>query len=595
MVNSVLTGAEGPVRLTISSDGTALSDSISVVSIDITKALNRIPVALLTFSDGDMPNKDFPLSNQAQLIPGAKLVVKLGYGDNEQQVFSGVVVKHSLSVRGNNQAELIVECRDPIFAASLSRNNANFVDMKDSDIWQQLAANYGVSCTATVTTEQHAELVQYYCSDWDFMLLRAEVNGMLLNADDGSLSIAPPDVSSDPVLKVTYGDDLLSFNASLDASQQFSTVNAVSWDPASQQVQQQSATPDAFSGQGNVSAANLASVANLKQQLLQSNAPLSSDSLTSWARAQQLKAALSRIRGELRCQGSALLKPGVLLEIEGVGERFNGKVFVSQVRHIVTNGDWVSQVSFGMSAQWFAQSSDISAPAAGGMLPGVDGLQIGVVLKLDADPAGEQRIQVKVPLLQAQTEGVWARLLSFYASDGFGQYCVPEIGDEVILGYLNCDPCHPVILGSLYSSKRPAAYSHTAENNLKAFVSRSKLTLEFDEEKKKISILTPAGNKVVLDDDSKSILLQDQNGNKVELSEAGISLDSPKDISLSAKGKISLQAVGNIELAAQADFSAQALNIAQEAKVGFSAKGNASAELSASGQTTVKGAMVMIN
>ncbi|GAB59483.1 type VI secretion system tip protein VgrG [Rheinheimera nanhaiensis] len=595
MVNSVLTGAEGPVRLTISSDGAALADSISVVSIDITKALNRIPVALLTFSDGDMPNKDFPLSNQAQLIPGARLVVKLGYGDDEQQVFSGVVVKHSLSVRGNNQAELIVECRDLIFAASLSRNNANFVDMKDSDIWQQLAANYGVSCSATATTEQHAELVQYYCSDWDFMLLRAEVNGMLLNADDGSLSIAPPDVSSEPVLKVTYGDDLLSFNASLDASQQFNTVNAVSWDPASQQVQQQSATPDAFSGQGNVSAANLASVANLKQQLLQSNAPLSSDSLTSWAKAQQLKAALSRIRGELRCQGSALLKPGVLVEVEGVGERFNGKVFVSQVRHSVTNGDWVSQVSFGMSAQWFAQSSDISAPAAAGVLPAVDGLQIGVVLKLDADPAGEQRIQVKVPLLQAQTEGVWARLLSFYASDGFGQYCVPEIGDEVILGYLNSDPCHPVILGSVYSSKRAPAYQHSAENNLKAFVSRSKLTLEFDEEKKKISLLTPAGNQVVLDDDSKSILLQDQNGNKVELSEAGISLDSPKDISLSAKGKISLQAVGNIELAAQADFSAQALNISQEAKVGFSAKGNASAELSASGQTTVKGAMVMIN
>ena len=595
MVNSVLTGAEGPVRLTISSDGQALADSISVVSIDITKALNRIPVALLTFSDGDMPNKDFPLSNQAQLIPGAKLVVKLGYGDDEQQVFSGVVVKHSLSVRGNNQAELIVECRDPIFAASLSRNNANFVEMTDSEIWQQLAGNYGVSCTATSTAEQHAELVQYYCSDWDFMLLRAEINGMLLNADDGSLSIAPPDVSSDPVVKVTYGDDLLSFNASLDASQQFSEVSAVSWDPASQQLQQETASPEVLSGQGNVSAANLASVANLKQQLLQSNAPLSSASLTNWAKAQQLKAALSRIRGELRCQGSALLKPGVLLQVDGVGERFNGKVFVSQVRHLVTNGDWVSQVSFGMSAQWFAQNNDISAPAASGVLPGVDGLQIGVVLKLDADPAGEQRIQVKVPLLQAQTEGVWARLLSFYASDGFGQYCVPEIGDEVILGYLNNDPCHPVILGSVYSSKRQAAYQHSADNNLKAFVSRSKLTLEFDEEKKKISILTPAGNKVVLDDDSKSILLQDQNGNKVELSEIGISLDSPKDISLSAKGKISLQAVGNIELAAQADFSAEALNISQQAKVGFTAKGNASAELSASGQTTVKGAMVMIN
>jgi len=37
------------------------------------------------------------------------------------------------------------------------------------------------------------------------------------------------------------------------------------------------------------------------------------------------------------------------------------------------------------------------------------------------------------------------------------------------------------------------------------------------------------------------------------------------------------------------------LNITQIANVAFTAKGTATAELSASGQTTVKGAMVLIN
>lgn len=595
MANSPLQGADGPVRLSILSDGTALADSVSVISVEISTALNRIPQALLTFSDGDMPNKDFPLSNQPELAPGAVLVINAGYGDTEQQLFSGVVVKHSLTVKGNNQAQLLIECRDKIFAASLGRNNANFVNMTDSDIWQQLAGKYGVSCEAAASNESHAELVQYYCSDWDFMLLRAEVNGMVVAAGDGKLSIAPPDVGSAAVLKVTYGDDLLSFNASLDASQQFSTVKTVSWDPASQQLQNSEASTTTLTAQGNLAADTLAGVAALSEFRLQSSAPLSSDSLSSWAKAQQLKSALARIRGELQCQGSALLKPGVLLEVEGVGERFNGKVYVSRVRHSIAKGDWVSQVGFGMSAQWFAQNADISAPPAAGVLPGVSGLQIGVVIKLDTDPDSAYRIQVKVPLLEAQSEGVWARLLSFYASDGFGQFCLPEVGDEVILGYLNNDPCYPVILGSVYSSKRKPAYEPAAPNNIKAFVSRTGLTLEYDEEKKQISLFTPAGNKAVLDDDSKTILLQDQHGNKVELSESGILLDSPKDISLNAKGKISLQAVGNIELAAKADFSAEALNIKQEAKVALTAKGNASAELSASGQTTVKGAMVLIN
>ena len=98
-----------------------------------------------------------------------------------------------------------------------------------------------------------------------------------------------------------------------------------------------------------------------------------------------------------------------------------------------------------------------------------------------------------------------------------------------------------------------------------------------------------------ISDDQKSILLQDQNSNKIELSSSGIVIDSPKDIKISAKGKVTIDAVGNIESTAKADIKNQGLNINHQANIGFSAKGNATAELSASGQTTVKGAIVMIN
>jgi len=72
-------------------------------------------------------------------------------------------------------------------------------------------------------------------------------------------------------------------------------------------------------------------------------------------------------------------------------------------------------------------------------------------------------------------------------------------------------------------------------------------------------------------------------------------LDSPSDISITAKGKITIDAIGAIDLSSKADVSVKGMNVNHEASVGFVAKGNATAELSASGQTTVKGAMVMIN
>ena len=163
------------------------------------------------------------------------------------------------------------------------------------------------------------------------------------------------------------------------------------------------------------------------------------------------------------------------------------------------------------------------------------------------------------------------------------------------MGYFNNDPGHPVILGSLYSSKRKSPQELTQENNIKAIVTRSKLKIEFEEDKKIITVETPAGNKIVISDDDKSILIEDQTNNTVKLGTDGISLDSPKDITINAKGKITIDAVGEIGVSSKADVTIEGLNVNAKANVGFVGKGSATAELSASGNTTVKGAMVMIN
>ena len=78
------------------------------------------------------------------------------------------------------------------------------------------------------------------------------------------------------------------------------------------------------------------------------------------------------------------------------------------------------------------------------------------------------------------------------------------------------------------------------------------------------------------------------------LSEAGISLDSPKDIKVTSKGKFVVDAMG-ISLTAKQDESIEGLNVNAKAKMAFAAQGTSQASLKASGQVEVKGAMVMIN
>lgn len=589
------TQADGVVRLVVSSDGTPLADTVQIVSVNVSRAVNAIPSARLVILDGDMPTQTFPVSETNALKPGAAITISAGYGDDETSIFEGIVVRHGLKITGENYSRLVIECRDKAVAMTVGRKNVNYVDQKDSDILSTIAGNHALATDVSATTLEHKELVQYYCSDWDFALARAEANGYLVVVEDGKFSAKPPQTDAAAVLKVTYGIDLIEFHGDIDARTQFASVKATAWDQKQQAVVEGTSTPQTLTGQGNLASSDLSNVIGLSEYRLQTTVPLVQAALTSWAKAQQIKSELARVRGRLKFQGSALAKAGVLIELVGVGARFNGNLFVSAVHHEIADGNWTTEVEFGLSPSWSVERTDVMAPPASGWLPGVCGLQVGVVLKLNEDPEAEHRVQVSVPVTQAATNTVWARLAKFYGSSGFGTFFIPEIGDEVVLGYLNDDPSHPVILGSLYSSKHAPPYTLTAENNTKAIVTRCKAKIEFDDDKKIITIQTPANNKVVLSDEGKSILLQDQNNNKVELSANGIVLDSPKDIKIAAKGGITLDAVNAISLTSKADVKSSGLNVNCDAQVGFTAKGAATAELSASGQTTVKGAMVMIN
>jgi Rhs element Vgr protein len=595
MADSPAKNVTGVLKLTITSAGEPIKNTVGVIAVEIVRAVNRIPTARISILDGDMPDDDFPVSDTDTFAPGKEIVISAGYGDSVSAIFTGIVVRHGIKITGNNEARLQIECKHKAVSLTIGRKNANYVDMKDSDIISQLVSPCGVSAKVAATTTQHKEIVQYYSTDWDFIVARAEANGMLVVADDASVAVQPPQTSTAAVLTVTYGIDLMGFQADIDARTQLQSVVGAAWDPSTQAVVQQTARPASLYTQGDLDAATLAKVAGPAAYRLQTTVPLVSDDIKSWAAARQMKSALAKIRGNMKFQGSALAKPGAMIELVGVGKRFSGSVYLGSVRHEIAHGNWITEAEFGMAPQWFTEERGGEDAPASGLLPGVAGLQIGVVKKLDADPEGQYKIQVAVSVLQAETEGVWARLASFYGSSGVGAFFVPEIDDEVVIGYFNNDPSYPVVLGSLYSSQRKMPYELTADNFTKALWTKGMLKVIFDDDKKVVTIVTPANNTIVLSDDAKSICLTDQNSNKIEMNGSGILLDSPKDIVLNAKGKVTITAVNNIESTAQADIKSTGLNITQTANVGFTAKGSATAELSASGQTTVKGAMVMIN
>jgi uncharacterized protein involved in type VI secretion and phage assembly len=317
--------------------------------------------------------------------------------------------------------------------------------------------------------------------------------------------------------------------------------------------------------------------------------------LQSWATGELLRSRLAKVRGSVRFQGSALAKTGCMITLSGVGDRFSGNAYVSAVHHDIRHGNWITSTEFGLDSEWFADKTFPGGGAAG-HLPSVKGLQTGVVKKVAEDPAGGFRVQVTLPLSQSET-GVWARLSSFYASSAVGAVFYPEVGDEVVVAFMNEDPRFPVVLGSVYGKKLtpPASCTPANENDIKGIVTRSKMEVSFNDKDKIVTIKTPGAHVVTLNDTSGEITIADSNKNTVTLGKNGIILDSASQLEIKAKGNISITATGNLALKATGNLNAEGLQVGLKAQSALSAEGNASAELKASGIVTVQGGLVKIN
>lgn len=588
--------SEGLVTFSIYSDGNKISDVFETVSIRIRKEVNRISRATLVFEAGNMPTKEIPESDDETFAPGKKVRVEAGYQSNEHIVFEGIVIAHNVSIPENEAATLEIECADFVFPSTLSRKN-NFFDQKtDSAIIKEILGNYSeVTPTVDATTVTHPEMVQYYCSDWDFICSRADANGLVVLSDGAKVKVIKPLVSAAAVLKVTYGEDLISFRGELQTSDQTLGVDAYAWDIATQAIITAASATQTLNEQGDQTASALSESIGGDRWGIQTEIYGDTSQLQTWADAQSLKAGLARIQGEIKFQGSSLAVPGCLITLDGLGKRFNGDAFIGSVEHEIQDGEWLTIAGMGINPEMATQNPDVVAPPASGLLPGIEGLHIGVVHKIDGDPAKEYRIQVEIPLLNSDKNMVWARLSNFWSSKSFGAFFIPNIGDEVVLGFLNNDPTYPVILGSMYSSANTAPLEIDAKNPIQLLKTKAGIKFEMDDENKVVTVTTPGANKLVLSDKDKSVTMADQNGNKIVLSDSGILIQAAKEITIKAGTELKVDAGTNANVKAGVNVAVKGTNVELTADASFTAKGNASAELSAAGQTAVKGAIVMIN
>ncbi|MBI4660161.1 MAG: type VI secretion system tip protein VgrG [Verrucomicrobia bacterium] len=566
-------------EFTVNVDGAAVERSHQLLAASVTKAANKLAAARLVYLDGSASSSDFPLSNADTFVPGAEVEILAGAADNPASLFKGIVIRQSLKVRDHAAPQLVVECRHKAVKLTVGRKNAYFFDQTDSDIIGTLLTNAGLDAEVEATSVTHKQQVQYWCTDWDFLLARAEANGKLVMTTDDKVKVQAPVLSGSPVCTLQFGATILEMDAEMDARRQYSAVKSFSWDAAQQSVVEKEAANPNASTPGNLAVDTLAEVVALESFRLQHPA-VTEEEAQAWADAEWLRSQMCKVNGRVKCEGIATVQPGDIVTLAGVGDRFNGNAFVTGVRHDfnLVQG-WKTNFQFGSVEKRLEEDHGISAPRASGLLPAVSGLQIGVVVS-NEDPDGEHRVRVRMPLVSPDEDGAWARVASLDAGEERGFFFRPEIGDEVVLGFLNDDPRQAVILGMLHSSAKAAPLEGSDDNHEKVFQSRSKMKLYFNDEKNVLQLETPEGNKITLSEEDQALVLEDQNGNKIEMNADGIKIESVKALELKGGTEMKMES--------GTSFSAKG---GTELKL----EGTSSAEISSSATTKVKGSLVQLN
>lgn len=191
------------------------------------------------------------------------------------------------------------------------------------------------------------------------------------------------------------------------------------------------------------------------------------------------------------------------------------------------------------------------------------------------DPQKLGRIRVQFPWQEIRDKNMktpWLRMAVPYAGENKGQQFIPEIGEEVMVGFEMNNAERPYIIGSFYNggNGKPdenwavSKEENNTANNIKAIRTRNGHTILFND-KGGAGLIEIYDNKnntyhITLSADDKKITIY--SAGEVEVvADTNINIDAKGNIGISADGNIGIKSKGNISMEARKEVSIQASKV----------------------------------
>lgn len=234
-------------------------------------------------------------------------------------------------------------------------------------------------------------------------------------------------------------------------------------------------------------------------------------------------------------------------------------------------------------------------------------MTIGIVSNLE-DPEGLGRIKVKLTnRSNSDYETDWIRVLTPMAGNAWGMFFLPEINDEVLVGFCDGDLCKPYVLGSLWSKEKTLPESITVkdgapDNDIRMIKTKSGHTLLFGDKEgeENIQIVTKSGINLNMSDKDNLIVIGDkdnQNLLKIDINSGLISIMSNSKIEIGSKSsKLTLDGQDpSINLECNGSVSIKGQQVSIEGNSSVAVKASSQLSLESNGSVGVKGSIVKMN
>ena len=180
------------------------------------------------------------------------------------------------------------------------------------------------------------------------------------------------------------------------------------------------------------------------------------------------------------------------------------------------------------------------------------------------DPLKWGRVKVKYPWRENAPESDWARIVALAGGKNRGTLWLPEVGDEVLVGFDKGDIDHPFVLGGMWNGVDvPPETNDDGKNDTKLIRTRSGHQVKYFDKpgEESIEIKTQGGHVLLMDDKAGSaqIEIKDSSGsNKITIDTIGNSLTIESGLSLKIKSQtIDIEAGASMNIKASGTISIQ--------------------------------------